>query len=150
MLCCSCLPRLVCSLWYICVHTTTFLEFDPSFQITSSAFTSSTHSLYRRFFSFNMSNRRARFSTVCSILAAIGSEPVAAANESYYPKSLYVSPSPNATGIGWEIAFAKAQAFTANLSLEEKVGMVTGNSTRQNPRQVLLCLHSDLHHLMSC
>jgi hypothetical protein len=40
----------------------------------------------------------------------------------------------NATGAGWEIAFKKAQAFTAKLTLEEKVSMVTGTGSRQNPR----------------
>lgn len=40
----------------------------------------------------------------------------------------------NATGVGWEAAFKKAQAFTANLTLEEKVRIVTGSGSRQNPR----------------
>ncbi|KKY35407.1 putative beta-glucosidase g [Diaporthe ampelina] len=36
-------------------------------------------------------------------------------------------PSPNATGIGgWEDALAKAKAFTAELTIEEKANMVTG------------------------
>ncbi|KAH6663512.1 beta-glucosidase [Halenospora varia] len=38
-----------------------------------------------------------------------------------------VYPSPNATGAGgWEAAIAKAKAFVAQLTLEEKSGMVTG------------------------
>lgn len=30
-------------------------------------------------------------------------------------------------GIGWEAALAQAEAFLANLTLEEKAGMVTGD-----------------------
>ncbi|TVY32112.1 putative beta-glucosidase G [Lachnellula subtilissima] len=37
-----------------------------------------------------------------------------------------VYPSPNATGIGWGDAFAKAQSFVSNLTIEEKSNMVTG------------------------
>ncbi|CZR54957.1 probable beta-glucosidase G [Phialocephala subalpina] len=37
-----------------------------------------------------------------------------------------VYPSPNTTGIGWEGALAKAKAFVAELTLEEKSTMVTG------------------------
>lgn len=32
----------------------------------------------------------------------------------------------NATGISWEAAFSKAEAFLTNLTLVEKVGIVTG------------------------
>nr|AAM94393.3 avenacinase [Rasamsonia emersonii] len=37
-----------------------------------------------------------------------------------------VFPSPNATGTGWEDAFVKASALTAQLNLTEKIFMVTG------------------------
>lgn len=44
-----------------------------------------------------------------------------------YGTSPPVYPSPNATGVGgWEAALAKAKGFIAQLSLEEKAGMVTG------------------------
>jgi len=44
-----------------------------------------------------------------------------------YDSSPAVLPSPNATGYGgWESALAKAQAFVAQLTLEEKADMVTG------------------------
>ncbi|KAM5344885.1 hypothetical protein ACJ41O_010747 [Fusarium nematophilum] len=44
-----------------------------------------------------------------------------------YGHSPAVLPSPNATGSGgWEAAFAKAQNFVAQLTLEEKADMVTG------------------------
>lgn len=42
--------------------------------------------------------------------------------------SLYVAPS---AGTGWEDAFAQAGAFVAQLTLEEKAGLVTG--TAQGP-----------------
>lgn len=35
-------------------------------------------------------------------------------------------PSPNTTGIGWEDAFAKAKSLVSQLTLEEKVSLVTG------------------------
>lgn len=36
-------------------------------------------------------------------------------------------PSPNATGYGgWDVAFAKARRFVAQLSLDEKVSLTTG------------------------
>ncbi|KAH7115240.1 beta-glucosidase [Dendryphion nanum] len=44
-----------------------------------------------------------------------------------YGHSPAVLPSPNATGRGgWEHAYARAQAFVAQLTLEEKADMVTG------------------------
>ncbi|KAL5342479.1 glycoside hydrolase superfamily [Aspergillus crustosus] len=43
-----------------------------------------------------------------------------------YGHSPAVLPSPNATGDGWEEAFARAQEFVAELTLEEKADMVTG------------------------
>ncbi|KAF2797969.1 glycoside hydrolase family 3 protein [Melanomma pulvis-pyrius CBS 109.77] len=44
-----------------------------------------------------------------------------------YGSSPAVLPSPNATGFGgWEAALARAQAFVAQLTLEEKADMVTG------------------------
>ncbi|KAK6434222.1 hypothetical protein LTR95_009592 [Oleoguttula sp. CCFEE 5521] len=52
-----------------------------------------------------------------------------AQNTSYYTTyggSPPVYPSPNATGIGWEAAFAKASNFVSQLTLEEKVRLVTG------------------------
>lgn len=33
-------------------------------------------------------------------------------------------------GIGWENALAQAEAFLANLTLEEKAGLVTGEVVR--------------------
>lgn len=33
-------------------------------------------------------------------------------------------------GIGWETALAQAEAFLANLTLEEKAGLVTGLTGR--------------------
>jgi beta-glucosidase len=33
----------------------------------------------------------------------------------------------NATGSGWDAAFAQASAFVSNLTLEEKAGLVTGD-----------------------
>ncbi|KAH8657902.1 beta-glucosidase-related glycosidase [Xylariales sp. PMI_506] len=46
-----------------------------------------------------------------------------------YGYSPAVLPSPNATGGGiWADAYAKAQAFLAELTLEEKVTMITGTS----------------------
>ncbi|KFY10611.1 hypothetical protein V491_07580 [Pseudogymnoascus sp. VKM F-3775] len=38
-----------------------------------------------------------------------------------------VYPSPSSDGNGWEAAFAKARTFVANLTLEEKAGLLTGN-----------------------
>ncbi|THZ08588.1 putative beta-glucosidase [Aureobasidium pullulans] len=54
-----------------------------------------------------------------------------AAQNSSWDHSLYTSspgvfPSPNTTGIGWEDALQKAKSWVANLTLEEKVGLLTG------------------------
>ncbi|KAK2054780.1 glycosyl hydrolase family 3 N terminal domain-containing protein [Colletotrichum caudatum] len=43
-----------------------------------------------------------------------------------YGHSPAVYPSPNTTGNGWEDAMAKARAFVAQLTLEEKADIVTG------------------------
>ncbi|KAL4876520.1 putative beta-glucosidase G [Aspergillus karnatakaensis] len=43
-----------------------------------------------------------------------------------YGHSPAVLPSPNATGDGWEEAFARAQDFVSQLTLDEKADMVTG------------------------
>ncbi|KAK2023098.1 glycosyl hydrolase family 3 N terminal domain-containing protein [Colletotrichum zoysiae] len=43
-----------------------------------------------------------------------------------YGHSPAVYPSPNTTGNGWEDAMAKARAFVAQLTLEEKASIVTG------------------------
>ncbi|KIX92413.1 uncharacterized protein Z520_11888 [Fonsecaea multimorphosa CBS 102226] len=43
-----------------------------------------------------------------------------------YGTSPPVYPSPPSTGIGWEAAFAQAQKFVSNLTLEEKAQLVTG------------------------
>jgi beta-glucosidase len=45
-----------------------------------------------------------------------------------YGSSPPVYPSPPTAGIGWEAAFAQAEAFVSNLTLEEKAQMVTGTS----------------------
>ncbi|PSK53122.1 Beta-glucosidase 1 [Elsinoe australis] len=47
-------------------------------------------------------------------------------NEADYVTSPPVYPQPIATGIGWEAAFAQADAFVSNLTLEEKAYVVTG------------------------
>ena len=44
------------------------------------------------------------------------------------PTSPHSYPSPNATGIGgWDVALAKAKRFVAQLSVDEKVSICTGN-----------------------
>jgi len=44
------------------------------------------------------------------------------------PDSPYSYPSPNATGQGeWKTAYLKAKRFVAELTIEEKVGICTGN-----------------------
>lgn len=48
--------------------------------------------------------------------------------QSEYDTSPAVYPSPNATGTGWEAAFEQASSFVAQLTLEEKVRLVTGTS----------------------
>lgn len=45
-----------------------------------------------------------------------------------YSTSPPVYPSPQTSGLGWETAFEKANAFVANLTLEEKAQLVTGAS----------------------
>ncbi|KAF2124987.1 glycoside hydrolase family 3 protein [Dothidotthia symphoricarpi CBS 119687] len=45
-----------------------------------------------------------------------------------YGTSPAVYPSPNTTGTGWEAAVKKAEAFIAQLTLEEKADMVTGQA----------------------
>lgn len=52
----------------------------------------------------------------------------AAWDPSLYTTSPAVLPSPNVTGTGWEDAFAKAQDFLAELTLEEKTALITGTS----------------------
>ncbi|KAK7518898.1 glycoside hydrolase superfamily [Phyllosticta citriasiana] len=52
----------------------------------------------------------------------------AAWDPSLYTTSPAVLPSPNATGVGWEEAFAKAQDFLAELTLEEKTTLITGTN----------------------
>lgn len=47
-------------------------------------------------------------------------------DSSLYTSSPPVYPSPNTTGIAWEDAFIKAQSLVSNLTLEEKVMVVTG------------------------
>ncbi|KAM0693560.1 hypothetical protein Q7P36_006816 [Cladosporium allicinum] len=48
--------------------------------------------------------------------------------QSDYATSPPVYPSPNATGQGWEAAFQQASSFVAQLTLEEKVRLVTGTA----------------------
>ncbi|GAB7354836.1 hypothetical protein MBLNU459_g5216t1 [Dothideomycetes sp. NU459] len=69
-------------------------------------------------------------STCTAVLAALG---ICNAQNTTWDSSLFTSsppvyPSPNTTGIGWEDAFAQASAFVSNLTLEEKVGLVTGTA----------------------
>ncbi|EXJ56169.1 beta-glucosidase [Cladophialophora yegresii CBS 114405] len=45
-----------------------------------------------------------------------------------YGTSPPVYPSPPTAGIGWDAAFAQAEAFVSNLTLEEKAQMVTGTT----------------------
>jgi beta-glucosidase len=45
-----------------------------------------------------------------------------------YSTSPPIYPSPPMTGAGWEAAFAQADAFVSNLTLEEKAQLVTGTS----------------------
>lgn len=42
------------------------------------------------------------------------------------PESRYSYPSPNATGLGWDLAFSKARRLVEQLTLEEKVSITTG------------------------
>ncbi|KAH0137050.1 hypothetical protein KCU67_g15875, partial [Aureobasidium melanogenum] len=68
--------------------------------------------------------------TIAVALAAIG---LAGAQNSSWNHNLFTSsppvyPSPETAGIGWETALAQAEAFLANLTLEEKAGLVTGSS----------------------
>lgn len=44
------------------------------------------------------------------------------------PVTPYSYPSPNATGMGgWDVAIARARRFVAELTIEEKVTLCTGN-----------------------
>lgn len=49
----------------------------------------------------------------------------------FYPRepvTPYSHPSPNITGIGgWDVAVARARRFVAELTIEEKVSICTGN-----------------------
>ncbi|KAK4988866.1 hypothetical protein LTR50_003600 [Elasticomyces elasticus] len=49
-------------------------------------------------------------------------------DHSLYTTSPPVYPSPNATGLAWESAFAQARNFVAQLTLEEKAQLVTGTA----------------------
>ncbi|KAL3458851.1 glycoside hydrolase superfamily [Aspergillus heterothallicus] len=46
--------------------------------------------------------------------------------DSDYISSPAVYPSPNATGLNWDAAFAHATKFVAKLTLDEKIGLVSG------------------------
>ncbi|KAH0288274.1 hypothetical protein M436DRAFT_73552 [Aureobasidium namibiae CBS 147.97] len=68
--------------------------------------------------------------SIAVALAAIG---LAGAQNSSWDHNLFTSsppvyPSPETAGIGWETALAQAEAFLANLTLEEKAGIVTGSA----------------------
>ncbi|KAL0262517.1 hypothetical protein SLS55_001485 [Diplodia seriata] len=54
--------------------------------------------------------------------------PAFAWDHSLFTTSPAILPSPNATGVGWEDAFDKAKDFLAELTLEEKVSLVTGTT----------------------
>lgn len=44
------------------------------------------------------------------------------------PVTRYSFPSPNMTGMGgWDVALARARRFVAELTIEEKVSICTGN-----------------------
>ncbi|KAK9369477.1 glycosyl hydrolase family 3 N terminal domain-containing protein [Lipomyces kononenkoae] len=47
-------------------------------------------------------------------------------DHSLFTSSPPVYPSPETAGIGWDVAFAQADAFVGNLTLEEKVTLLTG------------------------
>ncbi|KAK5217525.1 hypothetical protein LTR72_009642 [Exophiala xenobiotica] len=53
---------------------------------------------------------------------------IACAMAQDYSTSPPVYPSPPTQGTGWEAAFAQAEAFVSNLTLEEKAQLVTGTS----------------------
>lgn len=61
-----------------------------------------------------------------ALLAALLGDVVA--QDSDYGSSPPVYPSPGTQGIGWEAAFVRAEAFVANLTMEEKAQLVTGTS----------------------
>jgi len=63
-----------------------------------------------------------------ALLAALLGDLAVVAQDSDYGSSPPVYPSPQTQGIGWEAAFARAEAFVANLTLEEKAQLVTGTS----------------------
>jgi beta-glucosidase len=77
-----------------------------------------------------VSSRNALVLWLASIAVAQG-DPKNVEPDSFYPRepdSPYSYPSPNATGIGgWDIAITKAKRFVSQLSIEEKVGLCTGN-----------------------
>ncbi|KAJ9634467.1 hypothetical protein H2204_006292 [Knufia peltigerae] len=62
-----------------------------------------------------------------ALLAALVGDLVVA-QDSDYGSSPPVYPSPGTQGIGWEAAFARAEAFVANLTADEKAQLVTGTS----------------------
>lgn len=78
-------------------------------------------------------------SSISSLLLALAAVPwvQAQGNPMIYPpdtlspsepNSPYSYPSPNATGMGgWDVAIAKARRFIAQLTVEEKVSICTGN-----------------------
>ncbi|KAH7356905.1 beta-glucosidase [Rhexocercosporidium sp. MPI-PUGE-AT-0058] len=65
------------------------------------------------------------------ILTALATLLPAVSAQNTWDHSLYTSsppvyPSPSSTGAGWEAAYAQADAFVQNLTLEEKAGLLTG------------------------
>ncbi|KAF2161429.1 glycoside hydrolase family 3 protein [Zasmidium cellare ATCC 36951] len=69
---------------------------------------------------------------------------VSISDDPYYPREPVTSYSyspPNATGSGWEFAFARAKRFVSQLTIEEKVGLCTGNGYPPGPNNLDLTRH---------
>ncbi|KAK9490981.1 glycosyl hydrolase family 3 N terminal domain-containing protein [Lipomyces doorenjongii] len=67
------------------------------------------------------------FVSLLVILNAVGAQ-IFSWDHSLFTGSPPVYPSPATAGIGWENAFAQADAFVANLTMEEKVTLLTGTT----------------------
>jgi hypothetical protein len=61
-------------------------------------------------------------------------------NNSFYPKSPPFYPTPNTTGLGWDLAYQKAKLFLETLTLEEKAKLVTGSYTDTDNKFVSILL----------
>ncbi|KAK9350900.1 glycosyl hydrolase family 3 N terminal domain-containing protein [Lipomyces doorenjongii] len=72
------------------------------------------------------SHRKNRVYAILLLMLNAVTAQVFSWDHSLFTSSPPVYPSPATAGIGWEIAFAKADAFVANLTLEEKVILLSG------------------------